>query len=144
MGKPIALLTPLSDRTLENTLSAIRQAKTINAVKLIQQESLKKGLEKITVCYDNRILPEYMEVLKKSKFNFDNILVDGFLDFTKDNDEYIIAEPQNIKFDDKDDKVFYDVYKSGDANYIITGNKKHFPEENNAVTPREYIELNYK
>jgi putative PIN family toxin of toxin-antitoxin system len=100
--------------------------------------------KKITVCYDNRILSEYIEVLKKSKFNFDNILVDEFLDFIKDNGEYIIAEPQNIKFDDKDDKVFYDVYKSSDANYIITGNKKHFPEEKNIVTPREYIELNYK
>ncbi|MDR1176217.1 MAG: hypothetical protein LBK83_12205 [Treponema sp.] len=29
--------------------SAIRQAKAINAVKLIQQESLKKGLEKTTM-----------------------------------------------------------------------------------------------
>jgi antitoxin (DNA-binding transcriptional repressor) of toxin-antitoxin stability system len=42
-GRPIALLTLLSDKTLENTLSAIRQAKAINAVKLIQQESLKRG-----------------------------------------------------------------------------------------------------
>jgi antitoxin (DNA-binding transcriptional repressor) of toxin-antitoxin stability system len=48
-GKPIALLTPLSDRTLENTISSIRQAKAINAVKLIQQESLKKEFDKITM-----------------------------------------------------------------------------------------------
>jgi antitoxin (DNA-binding transcriptional repressor) of toxin-antitoxin stability system len=48
-GKPIALLTPLSDTTLENTLSAIRQAKAINAVKLIQQESIKKGINSTTM-----------------------------------------------------------------------------------------------
>jgi putative PIN family toxin of toxin-antitoxin system len=36
--------------------------------------------KKITICYDNRIFSEYTEVLKKSKFNFDNILVDAFLD----------------------------------------------------------------
>jgi antitoxin (DNA-binding transcriptional repressor) of toxin-antitoxin stability system len=48
-GKPVALLTPLSDTTLENTLAAIRQAKAINAVKSIQQESLKKGLQKTTM-----------------------------------------------------------------------------------------------
>ncbi|MDR2782284.1 MAG: type II toxin-antitoxin system Phd/YefM family antitoxin [Treponema sp.] len=47
--KPIALLTPLSDKTLENTLSSIRQAKAINAVNLIQQEYLKRGMEKITM-----------------------------------------------------------------------------------------------
>ena len=48
-GKQVALLTPLSDTTLENTLAAIRQAKAINAVKSIQQESLKKGLQKTTM-----------------------------------------------------------------------------------------------
>jgi predicted nucleic acid-binding protein len=60
-----------------------------------------------------------MEILKKSKFNFDNILADEFLDFIKENGEYIIAEPQKIKFDDEDDKMFFDVYKSGDADYLL-------------------------
>jgi putative PIN family toxin of toxin-antitoxin system len=100
--------------------------------------------KKITICYDNKIFSEYMEVLKKSKFNFDNMLADEFLNFIKDNGEYILAEPQKIKFDDEDDKVFYDVYKSSDANYIITGNKKHFPKEKDIITPREYIELKYE
>jgi putative PIN family toxin of toxin-antitoxin system len=100
--------------------------------------------KKITICYDNKIFSEYMEVLKKSKFNFDNTLMDEFLDFIKENGEYIAAVPQTVKFEDEDDKVFYNVYKSSDANYIITGNKKHFPKENNIITPREYIELNYE
>jgi antitoxin (DNA-binding transcriptional repressor) of toxin-antitoxin stability system len=63
-GKPIALLTPLSDKTLENTLSAIRQARAINAVKLIQQESLKKGLEKTTM---EEIDEEIRRIRKQSK-----------------------------------------------------------------------------
>ncbi|MHB9293328.1 hypothetical protein Holit_02449 [Hollandina sp. SP2] len=88
---------------------------------------------KITICYDNKIFSEYMEVLKKSKFSFNNMLVDEFLDFISNNGEYIISEPQKIKFDDEDDKVFYDVYKSSDAKYIITGNKKHFPKEENII-----------
>jgi putative PIN family toxin of toxin-antitoxin system len=99
--------------------------------------------KKITMCYDNKIFSEYTEVLKKSKFNFDTILVNEFLDFVRENGEYIIAEPQNVKFTDEDDKIFYDVYKSSDANYIITGNKKHFPQEKNIITPREYIVLKY-
>ena len=48
-GKPIALLTPLSDKTLEDTLSSIRRAKAINAVKLIQQQSIKNGTDKMTL-----------------------------------------------------------------------------------------------
>jgi putative PIN family toxin of toxin-antitoxin system len=100
--------------------------------------------KKIAICYDNKIFSEYMEVLKKSKFNFDNILVDEFLDFIKESGEYIVAEPQRVKFEDEDDKAFYDVYKSSDADYIITGNKKHFPKENNIITSREHIALNYE
>jgi antitoxin (DNA-binding transcriptional repressor) of toxin-antitoxin stability system len=63
-GKPIALLTPLRDRTLENTLAAIRQAKAINAVKLIQQESLKRGMKKITM---EEIDEEIKRIRKQSK-----------------------------------------------------------------------------
>jgi len=48
-GKPVALLTPLSDQNLEETLSAIRRAKAINAVKMIQQESIKNGTDKMTL-----------------------------------------------------------------------------------------------
>jgi antitoxin (DNA-binding transcriptional repressor) of toxin-antitoxin stability system len=48
-GKPIALLTPWTDQTLEETLSAVRRARAINAVKLIQQQSIKDGLDKITL-----------------------------------------------------------------------------------------------
>jgi antitoxin (DNA-binding transcriptional repressor) of toxin-antitoxin stability system len=63
-GKPIALLTPLSDKTLENTLSAIRQARAISAVKIIQQESLKKGMEKTTM---EEIDEEIKRIRKQSK-----------------------------------------------------------------------------
>jgi putative PIN family toxin of toxin-antitoxin system len=99
--------------------------------------------KKITVCYDNRIFSEYWEVLRKSKFDFNIILVDEFLNFIKENGEYIVAIPQKIRFIDEDDKMFYDVYKSGDVNCIITGNKKHFPKEKNIITPKEYVELFY-
>jgi hypothetical protein len=34
---------------LEDTLSAVRRARAINAVKLIQQQSIKNGLNKITL-----------------------------------------------------------------------------------------------
>jgi len=48
-GKPVALLTPLSDKTLENTLSAVRRARAINAVQLIQLQSVKNGTDKLTL-----------------------------------------------------------------------------------------------
>ena len=52
-GKPVALLTPISDRTLEETLSAVRRAKAMNAVKLLQQQSIKNGTDKMTLAEIN-------------------------------------------------------------------------------------------
>ena len=47
-GHPIALLTPLSDDNLEESLKAVRQARAINAVNKLQSESIKSGRIKIT------------------------------------------------------------------------------------------------
>jgi antitoxin (DNA-binding transcriptional repressor) of toxin-antitoxin stability system len=59
-GKPVALLTPINDKTIEDDLSAIRRAKAINAVKLIQQESVKNATDKMT-------LREINSIIKKSR-----------------------------------------------------------------------------
>lgn len=47
-GKPIALLTPLSDESLEETISAVRQARAIEAVRVIQQSAKAGGLDTMT------------------------------------------------------------------------------------------------
>ncbi|TFH05805.1 MAG: type II toxin-antitoxin system Phd/YefM family antitoxin [Spirochaetales bacterium] len=47
-GKPIALLTPLSDETLEETLSAIRRARAFNALRQIRRVAREQGLAEMT------------------------------------------------------------------------------------------------
>jgi len=63
-GKPIALLTPISDTSLEDTLSAIRQARTINAVKLMQQNSMKTGTNTLS---KEEIEEEIQKTRKRTK-----------------------------------------------------------------------------
>ena len=48
-GRPIALLTPIGDSNLEETLSIIRRVKAIEAVKRMQQKSLENGNYKMTM-----------------------------------------------------------------------------------------------
>ena len=43
-GKPIALLTPLTDTDLEDTLASVRRARAINAVKKMQATAVAQGL----------------------------------------------------------------------------------------------------
>ena len=55
-GKPIALLTPLTDKTLEDTVSAVRRAAAINAVKRMQEISAGLGNDKLTLNEINSII----------------------------------------------------------------------------------------
>lgn len=45
-----------------------------------------------------------------------------------------------VEFADKDDKMFLEVTLSSNANYLITGNSVHFPQEECIVTPKKFIE----
>ena len=57
-GKPIALLTPLSDETLEDTISAVRKAKAISAIRKMQEISQSLGNEKMTLEKINALINE--------------------------------------------------------------------------------------
>ncbi len=48
-GKPIALLTPINDSDIEDTLSAVRKARAINAINKMQFSSLKNNLSNMTM-----------------------------------------------------------------------------------------------
>lgn len=47
-GRPIALLTPISDENLEETISAMRRARAVNAIKNMQLNSVKTGKNGMT------------------------------------------------------------------------------------------------
>jgi putative PIN family toxin of toxin-antitoxin system len=96
---------------------------------------------RITLLYDRRILKEYVEVLNRRKFGFKKSMVAPFLDYIKNEGEYTTAEPINKVFADKDDKMFYEVAKTGKGKCIVTGNKNHYPDEEIIKSPKEFIEL---
>jgi antitoxin (DNA-binding transcriptional repressor) of toxin-antitoxin stability system len=55
-GRPIALLTPMGEDNLEDSLKAIRRARAAVAVDRMQQESMKTGQNLLSAEYiDNEI-----------------------------------------------------------------------------------------
>ena len=48
-----------------------------------------------------------------------------------------MAKPVDIKFADESDKKFYEVAKTINCK-LITGNKKHFPDEKGILSPGEF------
>jgi putative PIN family toxin of toxin-antitoxin system len=95
----------------------------------------------IGIVYDNNVMVEYIDVLNREKFKINTESIKAVLEFIKKDGEYTVSIPRNVKFTDEDDRVFYELYKSGEADFLITGNIKHFPKEKNIVTPREFIEI---
>jgi putative PIN family toxin of toxin-antitoxin system len=95
----------------------------------------------VRIVYDNTVLVEYIDVLNRKKFNINKESIKVVLEFIRNDGEYTIAIPQNAKFTDEDDRMFYELYKSGEVDFLITGNIKHFPKEEHIVTPREFIEI---
>ena len=47
-GKPIALLTPIGETNLEETLSAVRRARAIQSVRKLQQTSMRRGTTELS------------------------------------------------------------------------------------------------
>jgi len=48
-GRPIAIIAAISDSDLEESLSAFRQARAVEAVGSLQRQSVEKGNDKMTM-----------------------------------------------------------------------------------------------
>lgn len=93
----------------------------------------------IIPCYDYRIICEYREVLKRPKFGFSNGEINALLDWFESIGQSVIAEPISKKFDDEENKKFYEVAKHCGA-ILVTGNLKHFPKESWILNPIQFWE----
>ena len=99
--------------------------------------------QKISVLYDSRILNEYFGVLKRPKFGFNEELIHSIIDFVKSTGEFIPSEPVRIKFNDESDRPFYEVALTGRADFLVTGNLKHFPKTGKKLkiaSPAKFID----
>ena len=96
---------------------------------------------KLTPVYNDEILSEYSEVLRRKKFGIPEHLIKWALDKIVTNgvrgervlsDEYL-PDPKDV--------VFYEVALSKEDAYLVTGNTKHFPNKPIVVTPAEMLEI---
>lgn len=104
--------------------------------------------EKLTLCYDARILLEYEEVLCRPKFRFDSEHVLVLLSVIRENGQAVIASAALIaSVTDRDDQPFAQVAKASNASYLITGNSGHFPNrigDTKVVSPSVFIKHCFK
>lgn len=99
--------------------------------------------KRIIPIYSKEIFEEYNEVLHRDKFPFTDERIDGLLRVIVQFGILVEPTPTGIELPDEKDVVFYEVVmdKRDDDAYLITGNKKHFPDRQCIVTPSEMMDI---
>ena len=91
--------------------------------------------------YSDEIIDEYTDVLHRKKFDIPEHLIKWAIDRILMNGIRGERVPSAEKFPDPKDIVFYEVAMSKEDAYLVTGNKKHFPDKPIVVTPAEMVEI---
>jgi len=98
----------------------------------------------IQLAYDLRVVSEYRDVLMRSKFNFPQENVEGFLEQIEQEGLLVSVKPLKFHLPDPDDEPFLEVALTGRVKAIVTGNKRHFPRKEyegvKILSPAEFLE----
>ena len=99
----------------------------------------------LNLCYDARILWEYRRVLLRPEFSFNHNDVDALLKEIESSGYLIVPVPLYAGLPDKSDEPFLEAALSGSAEYLVTGNVRHYPENRRrgmkVVSPGEFVEV---
>jgi uncharacterized protein len=111
----------------------------------LQRTVLLLAITKPARLYVSRsILEEYGEVLARPELKIRKGLRQQFLQLIKSH-SYIVAPTQQLEVTgDPDDNMFLECADAAKADYLVTGNQKHFPrfwKKTKVITPREFISL---
>ena len=94
---------------------------------------------KLRPFYNDYIISEYWNVLRRPKFNFNPLQVSRLIDdIVRIGVAVEINEPGVIPMADEDDRIFLNVAQTSLA-FLVTGNIKHFPSEPFVVTPADFL-----
>ena len=92
------------------------------------------------ICFNTAILAEYEQVLTRSKFTgrVHQPAIQRFFELARDFGIQTICATSQINLPDETDRKFYDVAKAAGA-ILVTGNKKHYPDEPFIKDPAEFM-----
>lgn len=90
------------------------------------------------------ILSEYREVLSRPELNIRKGVQQQFLQLIKTHAHLVTPSHQLHVASDPDDNIFLECADDAQADYLVTGNQRHFPKfwkKTKIITSREFITL---
>ena len=99
---------------------------------------------KMLIAYISKpVFDEYADVLNRKKFEkrIPKEKAAAALSYILSTAKYAIPPTSFFPhFPDETDRKFYDLAKAADA-YLITGNIKHFPQDDKIITPADFLRM---
>jgi putative PIN family toxin of toxin-antitoxin system len=96
--------------------------------------------ENLKLVYSSEILAEYSDVLLRPHLRIPTSEAAKVLEAIRERGTRIEPTPSIHDMVDEDDRVFYDTARLAGA-YLVTGNKKHYPDEEFILTPAEFLSI---
>ena len=119
---------------VSSMLSNNPNASTVKVVEAISQG-------KAIPLYNDEILVEYREVLRRTRFNLQPSIVNSMIASIIRLGVRVDRTQTDETFVDLSDLVFYEVALSKEGSFVVTGNTKHFPKSPIVVTPTELLAM---
>ncbi|MGA9543299.1 MAG: putative toxin-antitoxin system toxin component, PIN family [Candidatus Sulfotelmatobacter sp.] len=111
----------------------------------LQRTVLLLAITKPARLYVSRaILEEYREVLGRPELQIRKELRQQLLQLIKSRSYTVVPVKRVEVASDPDDNIFLECADAAGADYLVTGNLKHFPrfwKKTKIVTPREFVSL---
>ncbi len=99
---------------------------------------------KLSLCFDARIIGDYREVLLRPAFGFHADHVGALIEQIRTAGITTASAPLPHPLPDRDDEQFLEAAIAGGAEYLVTGNVRHFPTKLRCgievVSPAEFLE----
>ena len=103
---------------------------------------------RLELCYDARILTEYTDVLRRPVFPFEDEQIRALLAQIRAGGELCSCQPLANPLPDPDDEPFLGVALWSMAEFLVTGNLRHFApacrQSVRVVSPREFLDAAFR
>ena len=98
----------------------------------------------VQLCVSGNVYAEYEEVIRRPRLARDEEIITATLQTIRENGFWVKPTETIKACSDPDDDIFLECAFAARADYLVTGNLKHFPQSwvgTLVVTPRRFLDL---
>jgi putative PIN family toxin of toxin-antitoxin system len=98
----------------------------------------------VQLCVSDDIFAEYNEVIRRPRLKRSPAVIEGTLQSVRKLGHWVKPGVRVEECTDPDDNIFLECAQAGEADYLVTGNKRHFPDrwkKTKVIVARELFEL---